>query len=95
MVNVFSAQQVLGKKVRQLPAEWLVSLRRWEAAAPDGSNVQNTRCPKAAGSVAGWETVPLPFQIVRFHFIPTLHLDRKPKSVICFISQIATFSDLH
>ena len=85
-----------GKRKRSsLPSGWSPLSARWEAVAPDGSNVQNTRRPRAAGSVAGWETFPLPFQKVRFNFIPTLHLDRKPKPVVCFIRQIATFSDLH
>lgn len=91
MVNASSAQRVWGNPL----SDWSPLSACWEAGAPDGSNVQNMGCPKAAGSVAGWETFSLLSPKVRFYFIPTLHLERKPKPVICFISQIATFSDVH
>lgn len=72
--------------------------RRWCSSLQSGCSSGWQQCtehtvPKAAQSAQ--ETVPLPFLKVRFNSVPSLHLDRKPKQVICFISQMATFSDLH
>lgn len=84
MINVLSTPQVWREKVVRLPVEWL---QLQMAAMYRIYSAQS--CTVCTGNIS------LSFHKIRFNSVLSLHLDRKPKQVICFLCQMATFSDLH